>query len=632
MNLKKIPKNYLIGIFIFLLVIVLSLIFIKNYLKKESLTEREYYVIISFNKILYKDKNIKDEKLNEAINSYETGYIEKAKFLFNEVLNNSQDLRVKKVALVNLANIFDDLNQFTLACDYLNKAKEIAPKDWIIYHNLGIVYKHLKNYEKALESFKTALIYNKKFVRTYLSAGAIYFYLKNYNEAYKYFFKASKLNPELYEAKYNSAISLLKLQKQKETLSILEDIYKSERADNKIKAKALGIIGMLKAESGNYNEAIFYLDKATDFYEDAEIYYKKGLIYNILGEHSKALDNFKKAYLLNQNNLETISKLAELYYKFGDFEKSLEYYKYLLKKTEKKSEILITIGEIYSKIGNYDEAIKYYSKVLESSPLPADMAKIVYLNLGNLYSELNKYEESYKNYKKALEYDNLDVNIYYNISVLLLNQKYYQEAIINLKKALEIEPSNLLLNLLLARSYILIGDREQGIITYSKIIEKFPNEIAPYFELANLYYKILKFKEALHYYEILLKLKPPKEIEYKVYINLGVIYQNLNDYNKSLEFLMKSYAINPTDCYINYNLGIYHLNKKEIDKAENYFKVCLRLNCEDELKALVHLGLGNCYYEKKDIVRAKYEYEQALKYDYNLTEAHYNLKLIEKKI
>lgn len=639
MNLKQkariILKNYYHAIifFIILIFIFLGIKLIKYFTPQKFEKSEEHFILLSYNKILYVDESIKDEQLKEAINSYETGYIEKAKFLFNSVLARTSDPKIKKVALVNLANIFDDYNQYELAIEYLNKAKEIDSKDFIIYHNLGIVYKHLKDYPKAIESFEKAINYNKRFLKSYLSLGSLYFYLNKFEEAYKYYEKAAKLNPELFEAKYNSAVCLLKSGKISEAINILEESINSEQIPAKLRAKSAQIIAMHNLEKNDLDKALFYLKKSLEIYEDFDAYYKIGQIYYLTGEYSKALDNFKKAYILNQNNIDSVAHLAELYYRFGEFEESLKYYKYLLEKSEKKSELFLTIGEIYYKTGDYQNAIEYYNKVLDSNTgLSPDIEKIVYVNLGNLYSAMNKYEEALKSYYKAIEFDKLDVNIYYNIGVLALNMKDYNLAIDNFNKGLEIAPSNLLLNLLSARTYLLMGDRDKAIITYNKIIEKFPQEITPYFELATLYYKISKFNEAKHYYELILNLNPSIDIQYKIYLNLGVIAQRLGNYDESIQLLNKAYAINSIDPYVNYNLGVSYLNANNLPKAKEYLKTVLRLKSDDNLRALTHLALGNCYYKEKQVQKAKLEYESALKYNPGLTEAHYNLKFIEGKL
>jgi len=633
-KIKIFFKKYSLIIIVFsalFLFLIIGIKFIISLQEKKKPEFKEKFVIISFNKVLYIDKSIKDPDINEAIQSYETGYIEKAKFLFNAALKKSKNPAIKKIALVNLANIFDDTGNYELALEYLKKAIEIDPKDGIIYHNTGIVYKHLKDYENAIKSFKKAIKYNKKFLKSYLSLGSIYFYLKDYKNALEYYTKARKLNPELYEATYNAAVCLFKLKRAEDGINLLAELIKSETIMPKIRAESAKVLGTYFTARGEHEKGLFYFKKATEFYQDFDLYYRIGVLYTIIGEYQKALKNFKKAYLLNQNDTETVKHLAELYYKFGDMDSSLKYYKYLLNTTKSKAEILLTIGEIYYRKGMFSDAMEYYKNALNISLTP-DQAKIVYINLGNLYSSLNDYENAIQAYKKALEFDKLDVNIYYNIGILNLNQKNYFKALENFKKALEIAPSNIKINLLLARTYLLMNQRDNAIVAYCKMIEKFPQEIIPYFELATLYYKISKYKDARYYYKKILELEPNRDILYKIYLNLGVIADIEKRYDTALQLLKKAYSLNPTDPYISYNTGIVYQHMEDIKKAKEYFKRTLRLKCDNTIRALSHLALGNCYFYENDIKSAEREYKFALKYNPNLTEAHYNLKVIEGKI
>lgn len=633
-KIRVILKEYYLVILASVILILFLIIGINLIISLQQKNEKEFkekFVIISFNKILYIDKTVKDPQLNEAIQSYETGYIEKAKFLFNAVLEKTKDEKIRKIALVNLANIFDDNGEYELALKYLKKSLNISPRDWIIYHNLGIVYKHLKEYENAIKAFKKAIKYNKNFLKSYLSLASIYFYLKDYRNAFEYYNKARKLNPALYEASYNAAVCLFKLKKREDAIKILEDMIKSEFVTPKIRAESSKILGTYFASKANHQKALFYFKKAAQFYEDSDLYYRIGVLYVITGDYQKALDNFKKSYLLNQNDVETIKHLAELYYRFGDFDNSLKYYKYLLETAKSRAEILLSIGEIYYRKQEYPEALKYYKEALNSSLTP-DMTKIVYVNLGNLYSALEDYENAIDNYNKALEFDKLDVNIYYNIGILNLKQNNYFSALENFKKAVQVTPSNIELNLLVARTYLLMNQRNNAIITYSRIIEQFPHEVMPYFELATLYYKLSKYKDAQYYYNKILALEPPQDILYKVYLNLGVIADTLKEYDNALQLLKKAYSLKPVDPYVNYNIGIVYQHTGNIEKAKEYFKRTLRLKSDNTIRASTHLALGNCYYMENDKKRAKQEYEFALKYNPNLIEAHYNLKVIEGKM
>ncbi len=538
---KWFKKNYLYvaiaGGALVIIAVIALLIYTST--KKQDLKEAKKYIIISYNKVLYKHKRIRNKAILEGINAYETGYIEKAKFLFQSSLKQSLTEVEKKAALVNLANIFDDFTQYELAVKYLNKALEVDTMDGLIYHNLGIVYKHKKDYGKAVDSLLLAVKYNRRFVKSYLSLASLYFYLEDYVQSLKYYKLAGTLNPADSEIKYNIGICYFKLNEIDKGMKALEEIIHSEYLSDKIKNQACKSLGNYFVPKGNYKKALFYFKKATELQDDYDVHYRLGALYKLQGEYEKAMAHFEKAYKLNKEKDVTIKNLAELYYRFGEYDKAIKYYKYLLAHYKAKTEILLLLGELYLKKEDINQAVIHYKKALEFSPTP-DEAKIAYVNLGNLHLKLQNYSEALDFYNKALEIDKLDTNIYYNISLIYLANKDFENALKNINEVIKLNPDDIKLYLIKSRLLYQAGEIKLSIMNYSRIIEKFRDEIVPYFELGNLYYRTKDYKNAEHYFNLALKLNPGKDYQYKIYANLSVIYNKKKEYEKAFEFIAVS--------------------------------------------------------------------------------------------
>ncbi len=627
-------KYYLIILFLISLLIFLYYvprIFFHSPAHKTSFKEVPNYIIISYNKILYTSDKIKNKNIREGINAYESGYIEKAKFLFNSALNEDITKIEKIAAYVNLANIFDDANNFDMAIKYLNNALKIKKNDFIIYHNKGIVYKHKKMFQESIENLKLAIKYNNNFVKSYLSLASVYFYLKQYTDALRYFRLALAINPDSYIAQFNSAVVLLKLNREQEAVEAFKALIGNIQTPSKIKAYSSKMLGSYFAVKGDYNKALHYYKIAVEYYKDFDLYYKIGMIYKFKGEYEKALDNLKKAYIINNDDKNVIENLAKLYYRFGDLRTSLKYYKYLLKYSENKAKIYMMLGEINYRQGYLQDAADNYLRAVSLSLSP-DEAKVTYINLGNIYYKLKSYEMALNYYNKALELDKTDSNLYYNIGLLYVAQNNFSSALRVINKGLEINPDDLKLNLLLPRIYLLNNDKDRAMIVLRDLIEKYPDNSVLYFEIAKLFYNLKKYDEALNFYKRLEKQNIDKNIEVKLYLNIGIIYLKKGMIDDAARYLERAYMIHPLDALVNYNLGLLNYRLRDYDKAMEYFRTVLRLDADDNIKAMTYLTLGNIYYKKGKYLMAEEKYKKAIKHNSSLTEAYYNLKLVAKKI
>lgn len=144
-------------------------------------------------------------------------------------------------------------------------------------------------------------------------------------------------------------------------------------------AMALRGIANLQYESGLYQDAIYYYDKASTIFNQisdhqslGEVYKFIGFSYRNLGSLDKALDFFMmslEAYRLvgDKSNEEVVlTNLARTQYEIGDFESALENYLKLFDMTQKTGTDgqvlpLLGMGRTYASLGKIQEAFDAYS-------------------------------------------------------------------------------------------------------------------------------------------------------------------------------------------------------------------------------------------------------------------------------
>ena len=124
-------------------------------------------------------------------------------------------------------------------------------------------------------------------------------------------------------------------------------------------------------------------------------YYASANYYILKKQPKMAVEELKKAIVIDEKDAMLRTKLAGLYVDLGMDEAALKEY---VKAKELKSDdafINISIANIYEKRKDYIKALDYYSMAEKLAP----NYKYNSLNLGNIYMQLGQTEEALKYYK-----------------------------------------------------------------------------------------------------------------------------------------------------------------------------------------------------------------------------------------
>jgi tetratricopeptide (TPR) repeat protein len=248
-----------------------------------------------------------------------------------------------------------------------------------------------------------------------------------------------------------------------------------------------------------------------------------------------------------------------------------------------------------------------------------------------------------------------DPYIYYAQSLEFYEAKNYQLALENIDIALN-------LNSNLAQFYLLKGDilrslseNDKAIETYKIAIKKRSNFIEAHLSLADLYERLKQFDEAIRYYKKAAGLEPErieilllivdcyiqwnemsvadhflnnyeksanelkKSVSDRFYVLRGEVLFLTNKYEQSLEFLSNVSQQDSLTLYL-YGKNYYALG--DFNKGVTYFNMLLN---EDKNNGSWYLYRGIYFFEQKDYVDARGQFQYALELDSTLYEPHYYL-------
>ncbi|MBN2546992.1 MAG: tetratricopeptide repeat protein [Spirochaetes bacterium] len=248
--------------------------------------------------------------------------------LWNDTLNNYP---INPVAHNQIAVYYQMEKKDTEKAIYhYHKAIEQDPKYSKTYNNLGTLYHDNKQYEKAIEIFKSALKLsnNSKF---YFNIAFAYHEMKELDKAIEYYKKAISVTNNYLGAYNGLARALMEHKKYEEAEFYIKEALKY----NPNYTYAYVSYADLMAETGRYKEAMDYFDKALKIMPD---------------------DNLAKF------------RLSMLYIKLKDYNRAEIILKDLIKEQASDPLLYIELARIYKESGDMKNFNIYINKALQLSP------------------------------------------------------------------------------------------------------------------------------------------------------------------------------------------------------------------------------------------------------------------------
>ncbi len=263
---------------------------------------------------------------------------------------------------------FLDQNNYSEAEHWFRKAQGFLPNLPDAYTNLAII----KIYRGDIKEAKELLSRAEKMASSDYAGREILFYNlgvcfhieEDYPNAVKYFSEALELNPAFNNARYGLEMSSEHLQddQHKDAAAVDSEEHSSETEDTGQMAQQLLQEGS-RTFSSNADEAILLIQKSISLKpENAEAFYRLGVIYDRQGQLSKAVECFKNA-------IETSPDLAKAHLNLGSAYGKLKKYKLALAAFNKAAKfdpdnpkIPYNISMVYIATGKRKKAFTYLDK------------------------------------------------------------------------------------------------------------------------------------------------------------------------------------------------------------------------------------------------------------------------------
>lgn len=286
---------------------------------------------------------------------------EQAKYYFIKCLEVDED---DSAALYNIVYCFDFLDQAKEAIDFLSVFIDRHPYSEIAWHQMGLQYMELGDYEKALNSFDFAIISDDYFVGAHMEKAKVLEKMKRYKEAIQCYQTTLELEDP-------TAFAYLRIGKCHEKSlhnRLALKYYNKALQEDPLLDKTWMAITDFYCRQKSYMQALYYVEKALGIDEENMLYWLR------FAEINRHL-----------NRLEEAEKGLEKSMKLGNYEFEIWI---------KRSDILIEMQAFETAVEVMEEARQFYPHAAE-----------VEYRLAGLYLSLDNEISGISHLKRGLNID-----------------------------------------------------------------------------------------------------------------------------------------------------------------------------------------------------------------------------------
>lgn len=585
-------------------------------------------------------------------------------------------------AKIDLAYINGYQERYDEGEKLLKKILKTIPDYYDVHWGLAWIYEQGGKFDDAISEHEKCIKIRPEWAdKSYNAIGKMYFdQKKDYIQAKKYYQKAIELRGSegIY---FDNMIDALDQLDDQESLKQKEEILISQFSANPKDDLLANKLGVHYYSVGKIREAISYYQKAIDQNPGNNVYYENlGLAYEGIDELENAEQYYLEA-LKHKEEYQTCNRLGIFYYKRNkndDTDKAIEYYKKAIELNQENAALHENLGLAYEQNKMLEQAEEAYKKAADTEKLSG-----VYFNrLGYFYYVQAKDEPAIEYYLKAIEREN-DVQLYktnlalayegnkepqkaidiylglleknesdHNVRALLasaqysMGKEYYAAALQNLLRCCKEDPGNLLYRKYLGALYEAMNDFENALDLYIETLKDNPDDVDLNNKIGVLYYRKGTREDAeiaMSYYKKAIDLAPSEGI---IYQNLALAYEvigdnekasrafekaientpgddrfysvyaeflfNNNQFEKAIELCEKAIAINPDASIYYQNIAVaYERLNKNKEAEEAYINL---LDIEPN-NANYHNNFGVFFYNTQQTEKAIEKYRDALTLD-----------------
>lgn len=307
-----------------------------------------------------------------------------------------------------------------------------------------------------------------------------------------------------------------------------------------------------------YDEALTQIELQIGQSATAQLYFKKGLVFNSLQNYQEAVKAFSDALKLQPNNPEILSEMAE--------------------------------G--LSVLGNYHDANLYFQRAVKLQPQNLSLAA----KLGRNYISLKDYKKAYNCFSELYIKDS--TNVYWNkqLAFCAFRTGKKIQAITLYEKVLLQNPRDYTSYFNLIRIFDKEKEADKILSTIETGLINFPNDADFYNERAKFFFETKQYDLAKKDYETYFSERG--DSLYQVLMNYGISSYFAKDEKKAISVLEICVGQVVNDPYVLFYLSLCHKKLNDFEISEAYMNTAIEAATPAYLPEMYH-HLGQIYGQQR---------------------------------
>lgn len=323
------------------------------------------------------------------------------------------------VILAGAAETFLDKGDTQKAISYFREAVKLDPKNETAKQGLSEALTRYADSiydqsgaDSAKPVYEEAIQLNSKNAAAYAALGSIYDDQDNTDLAFQNYEQALKIDPNLTELYAPIGVAYY----QKDNIAKAEEYLVKASNSQTEDEQTQFLLGVIRYKQQRYNEAAVALNKSLQIKDNAEAHYYLGEILDKQDRSNDAIAQYKQAVKLNPRYTEAWFDLGVAQYNHNNYDEAINAYKQAITLKNDNYEFYENLADVYRQIGfkdknvrkiNYQQAESYYNLAITFAERNKD--KINETALADLYSKqgfvtggLNKWEATINVLAKAV--------------------------------------------------------------------------------------------------------------------------------------------------------------------------------------------------------------------------------------
>ncbi len=412
-----------------------------------------------------------------------------------------------------------------------------------------------------------------------------------------------------------------------DAISEFTEVVESD-ADSRDRAIALTYMGMIADDRGDYEKAIDYYRRALSLDDNnPEILKNLALAYRHSNRLEEASEQISKSLDISPDDTDTRILRGNILFEQGKFREAADAYAGILEDTPGNAPVMYNLASSLMKQGDEFAAVEYFKKAGATDRI-GDIAYRAYNRLGIIFTERGNFELAEENLRKAASIRPNDASVKYNLGIAYLRQGRKEDA---LREFIQSESlSGVSPELLegLGDAYFSAGEYGRSLSAFSRLLEIKGRNVRILSRIGEIYYESGEPDKAYEAFRKITMMEPATENARIAYLNMGNILDDTMHYDEAVEAYKKALAISPKEEDVLINLGLSYKHGGKPELAVSSWKKAAELNPQNPAPLLATAGY---YYENGFFDLAEEQYRTVISRWPSLQEPHYKMAMIYHK-